>query len=99
MRNLFLPQLADIVVAPTVSVGTGVRVSGRGEGANHGVGGVGAGSSSTGEGEDTADSEGRGTGARGCSTEAGALRGRVASSIEAARTHTGGVWEPDDVEN
>ena len=43
MRNLFLPQLADIVVAPTVSVGTGVRVGGGGEGACHGVGDIGAG--------------------------------------------------------
>ena len=57
MRNLFLPQLADIVVVLAVSVEAGVRVRGRVERGNGGVGVVLAGRGSTGDAEDAADSE------------------------------------------
>ena len=88
------PQLADIVACLAVLVGAGVRASAGVEGGYHGVGGVGAGCRSTGEGEDTADSEGGGTGSRGCSSQTGALRGSVASSISAASACADVVREP-----
>ena len=98
-KSSVLPQLADIIVVLAVSVGAGVCVSGSGEGVYHGIGAVLTGCCSTWEREDTADSEGGGTGPWGCSTEAGALRCSVASSVKTVRTHTVGVREPDDVQN
>ena len=98
--NIFtLPQFADIIAALAEFVNAGVRTGVGVEGAYGGVGDVGAGGLSAGEREDTADSKGGGTGSRGCSTEAGALRGRVASSIETSRTHTVGVGKSYYIEN
>ena len=94
-----LPQLADIVVLLAVSIGAGVTVSGTGERVYYGIGPILTGCSPASEGEDTADSEGRSTGSRATSSQTGALRGSVASSVETAGANAGLIWKPDHVEN
>ena len=88
-----LPQFADIFIVLTVSVGAGVGISPDGEGIYQGVGTIGSGWSSAWEAEDTADSEAKSTGAGTSSSEAGALRGGEAGSVEILAAVTLGVGE------